>query len=67
MSVDKIEKVNIKRFSRKARRHNAGFADTKGGVLHDMLSNFLEHCYKNIEHLDGQKDNLVKLNYILNK
>lgn len=67
MSVDNIEKTNIIRYSRKAKRHFSGFADTKQGVMNDMLSNFIEHCYKNIDELNDVKDNLIKINYKLNK
>ena len=67
MSVDNIEKTNIIRYSRKARRHFSGFVDTKKGVMNDMLSNFIEHCYKNINELNDVKDNLIKINYKLNK
>lgn len=67
MSVDNIEKTNIIRYSRKAKRYFSGFVDTKKGVMNDMLSNFIEHCYKNIDELNDVKDNLIKINYKLNK
>lgn len=67
MSVDNIEQINITRYSRKARRHFSGFIDTKRGVMNDMLSNFIEHCYRNIDELESFKNSLIKINYKLNK
>lgn len=64
---DNIEQINIKRYSRKSRILSLGFSIDKISNIKDMLSNFIEHCYKNIEDLSLYEDKIDKLNYLLNK
>lgn len=66
MSVKNIEQTNINRYKNKSKRFKAGFADTNRNVFHDMLSNFVEHCYNSIEELGGYEDKLASINYALN-
>lgn len=64
---DNIEKTNIKRYCRKSRMTSSGFSINKISDIKDMLSNFVEHCYKNIKDLSSYEDKIDKLNYLLNK
>ena len=67
MSINNIERINVNRYSKKAKRLSSGFVGDKTYTLSDMLSNFVEHCYRNINDLNGYDSKLYKLNYVLNK
>lgn len=66
MNTD-IEKINITRYYRKVKKSDLGFSITKIETFQDMLSNFVEHCYKNITILEGYESEIDRLNYYLNK
>lgn len=66
MNTD-IEELNYNRYYRKSKKKELGFSVTKMETFCDMLSNFVEHCYKNIDELKKYEAEIFRLKYMLNR
>lgn len=57
-----IVQVNINRYVKKYNRYRLGLLDTSCGIYKDLVSNFAEHCNKNIDDLQKYKNTI---NYLI--